>query len=64
MNDQDDAARADRDQIQAGIKTTAEMAGEMFKRLRQEDMTRQEALSLTQTWLSAILRGSRGKEDE
>ena len=55
MSDQADAVLADKDQLQASIKTTAEMTGEMFRRLRGEDMSRKEAFSLTQTWLAALL---------
>ncbi len=62
MTDKEDATRADRDQIQASLKTTAEMTGEMFKRLRDEDMTRQEALALTHTWLAALLSGAKGED--
>ena len=60
MSDQEDAFKADKDQLQASIKTTAEMTGEMFKRLREENMTREEALGLTHTWLESLI--TRNKE--
>ncbi len=63
MSDQEDAARAGKDQLQASIKTTAEMTGEMFMLLRKEDMSRKEAFALTQTWLQALLNKAGDKSD-
>lgn len=53
----------DLDQIASSLKSTAQMIGEMFKLLKNEDMTNQEAFVMTQTWLTAMLANASGKKE-
>ena len=47
------------DQLAASIKSTAEMTLEMFGILLDDGtMTRIEAFTMTQTWLTGVLRGA------